>query len=72
MGWVLVNVATLFTLKVVESTPETPITPAPRRVYREAEKAQFLEAFERLGKVSLVKPRVLWRLGYARSSALVL
>jgi len=38
--------------------PDTPTTPPPRRIYREAEKTQFLEAFERLGKVSLAAREV--------------
>ena len=38
--------------------PDTPTTPPPRRNYREAEKTQFLEAFERLGKVSLAAREV--------------
>ncbi|TFD76221.1 IS30 family transposase [Cryobacterium sp. Sr8] len=37
---------------------ETPKTPSPLRIYREAEKIEFLEAFERLGKVSLAAREV--------------
>ena len=37
---------------------ETPNTPLPRRTYREAERAEFLDAFERLGKVSLAAREV--------------
>ncbi|GAB3137694.1 hypothetical protein [Marisediminicola antarctica] len=39
--------------------PDSSINPPqPRRIYREAEKARFLEAFERLGKVSLATREV--------------
>ena len=38
--------------------PDTSTAPPPRRIYREAEKTQFLEAFERLGKVSLAAREV--------------
>ena len=37
---------------------ETPNTPSPRRIYREADKIEFLDAFERLGKVSLAAREV--------------
>lgn len=36
----------------------TPNTSLPRRTYREAERAEFLDAFERLGKVSLAAREV--------------
>lgn len=57
-AWVRAIVATLTILRVATPMLETPNTPLPRRTYREAERTAFLDAFERLGKVSLAAREV--------------
>ena len=55
--WVLAIVATLPSPRVATTVPDITVPPC-RRIYREVEKTGFLEAFERLGKVSLAAREV--------------